>query len=630
MRHRWSSILWRGLTLAIPCALTLLPGQRALADADPVETRTVASAPVSSFLGYAPDQLIVVFTADARRQFAVSREQGRPTVNLPSIQHVLDAMGATSMSREFAGAKPQAQGSRFPDLTGHYLVRIGPGASLDDAAAALARDPHVDHVEKVGLHTMDATPNDTYYRFGTGTFPYDQWHYWDANGIDADLGWDLETGSSSVVVGILDTGVKYRHTDLGGPDAPGPADNVTNGNVWVNAGEIPANGIDDDANGFIDDVIGWDFIDSANLAGASCQDVDCGQVDNDPNDGVDHGTHVGGTVAAITNNARAVAGVAGGYSDGTTAGAGNGCKIMALRIGYRTRIQGQFTGVLSMAWAAQAMNYVATMVDHGVNVAAINCSWGSDNSGGITAAVSNLVAHDVMIFNSAGNSNSTTQPYLCSLPGVTAVAATDSNGVKASFSNHGSWVDISAPGDGVLSTYHDPTDPDTTHMYVAILSGTSMSAPHCCGVAALLESYNPSLTAAQKLSLMTSTAYQPPGFPADMGAGIVNAHNALLAAPAAVGVSDAPVSQLRLSLRARPNPARGRIDLVIGGSPGSALHVDILDMGGRRVRGLDGVTGGRVHWDGTDAGGWPVAPGLYFAVARSGSITATTKLVMLE
>ncbi|HEY3215070.1 MAG TPA: S8 family serine peptidase [Candidatus Eisenbacteria bacterium] len=630
MRHRSTSIPWRDLTLALSCALTLLSGPRALADPEPVETRTVPSAPVSSFLGYVPDQLIVVFTADARHQLVLSREEGRPTVNLPSVQQVLDAMGAISMSREFAGAKPQAQGSRFPDLTGHYMVRLGPGANLDAAVAAFARDPHVDHVEKVGIHTVDATPNDTYYRFGTATFPYDQWHYWDANGVDADLGWDLETGSQSVVVGILDTGVKYRHTDLGGPDPPGPADNLTNGNVWVNAGEIPANGIDDDANGFVDDVVGWDFIDSANLAGASCQDVDCGLVDNDPNDGVDHGTHVAGTVAAITNNARAVAGVAGGFSDGTTSGAGNGCKIMALRIGYRTRVQGQFTGVLSMAWAAQAMNYVATMVDHGVNVTAINCSWGSSNSGGITAAVSNLVAHDVMIFNSAGNSNATTQPYMCTLPGVTAVAATDSNGAKASFSNHGSWVDISAPGDGVLSTYHDPTDPDTTHMYVAILSGTSMSAPHCCGVAALLESYDPSLDRTAKLNLMTSTAFTPPGFPSDMGAGIVNANNALAAAPPVVAVSGPPVSQTRLSLRARPNPARGHLDVLIGGPPGGMLHVDILDMGGRRIRGLESVTGSRVHWDGTDADGRRVTPGLYFAMARSGGATATTKLVMLE
>jgi subtilisin family serine protease len=192
----------------------------------------------------------------------------------------------------------------------------------------------VDHVEPVGLHAVDSTPNDTYFAYGTSTFPYDQWHYWDQWGIDADQAWNIETGKPSVLVGIIDTGVKYRHTDLGGTDPPGPNDNVTNGNIWVNPNEIPGNGIDDDGDGLVDDVIGYDFLAATPVvAGYTCADNDCGGLDNDPNDGNGHGTHVAGTVAAITNNARAVAGIAGGFSDGTTAGAGNGCKLVPCRIG---------------------------------------------------------------------------------------------------------------------------------------------------------------------------------------------------------------------------------------------------------------------------------------------------------
>jgi subtilisin family serine protease len=106
-----------------------------------------------------------------------------------------------------------------------------------------------------------------------------------------------------------------------------------NGNIWVNSGEVPGNGVDDDANGRIDDTIGFDFVSSSSAAGCKCLDVDCSVADNNPNDGDGHGTHVAGTVAAITNNARAVAGVAGGFSDGIPGGAGNGSKVMALRIG---------------------------------------------------------------------------------------------------------------------------------------------------------------------------------------------------------------------------------------------------------------------------------------------------------
>ncbi|TMQ61372.1 MAG: hypothetical protein E6K78_12875 [Candidatus Eisenbacteria bacterium] len=599
---------WSRVAQTVVLSLSIVSPWGALARAEFIKRVPLATAP--SFVGYVPDQLVVVFTPDARRRLVVDARSGRPVVNLPSVQGALDAVGALELTREFA----QAAGSRFPDLTGHYEVRIPLGADLDAAIATLERDPNVDHVEKIGIHTLDATPNDTYYRYGTSTFPYDQWHYWDSNGIDADLAWNIETGSPNVVVAILDSGVKYAHSDLGTlANPPSPTNPSTDGNIWVNAGEIPGNGIDDDGDGYVDDVIGWDFVTAAGGGGVTCLDVDCAGADNDPNDGTGHGTHVAGTVAAITNNARAVA----------------GCNLMCLRIGYYAKYQGVNTGIVQMDWAAQAMNYVADQKAAGVNVAAINCSWGSSNSGGISAAATNLLAHDVMIVNSAGNSNSTVPPYLPTVPGVMSVAATDSFGAKASFSNHGSWVTISAPGVDVMSTYHDPTDPDPTHMYVGVLSGTSMSSPHCCGVAALLESYNPSLTRTDKFNLMVSTAVVPPGFPSDMGAGIVNAYQALLAAPAPVAVGDAAPQAARLALRARPNPSRGRTDFAVDGPAGATALVDIVDMGGRRVRQLALAVGGNARWDGTDAAGRRVPIGLYLAIARCGRASVTTKLAVL-
>jgi len=620
--HRLSVL--RGVALAFLGALTMGSAARAADHFVQVPLQE------SSFLGYVEDEFIVIFKADARGTLVVRDDTpGRPVVNLPTVQAALDAHGAIAMRRQFPGGRARGRGT-LPDLTGHYKVKLSPGQDLDAAVAAFAADRDVDHVEKIGMHTIDATPNDTYYDDAgiPPSFPYPQWHYWDTFGIDANLAWDTEAGDPSVAVGILDTGIKYRHNDLGGNNPAGPADNVTAGNVWVNPGEIPGNLLDDDLNGYVDDVIGWDFVATVvPPAGYTCIDVDCGLAENDPNDGNGHGTHVAGTVAAITNNARAVAGVAGGYSDGTTGGAGNGCKVIPLRIGYTADPPGPGTvGIVQMDAAAEAMYYVAGKVDDGVNVAAINCSWGSSNTGGLDAAVDFLLGRDVMIFKSAGNLNVSTSDFLGGKAGVIAVAATDRNGAKASYSNYGSWVEIAAPGgdaDPITSTWHERTAPDTTLMYVAGLVGTSMAAPHCAGVAALIESQRPWVDRLGKWTIMstTATAYTP-GF--DLGDGIVNANNALASV---VGVGDPLIGRPRLSLRASPNPTRSGSDFVIGSPAGTTVRLAIVDVNGRQVREFAGS--GRLRWDGNDAHGQRVPAGLYLAIARSGGASVTTKLTVL-
>jgi PKD repeat protein len=162
-------------------------------------------------------------------------------------------------------------------------------------------------------------------------------------------------------------------------------------------------------------------------------------------------------------------------------------------------------------------------------VASINCSWGSSNSGGLGAAVQNLLAHDVMIMHAAGNSGSSSADYLGTVAGVMNVSATDRNGNGASFTNHGSWVDVAAPGVDILSTYRNPDDADPGAHYIALLDGTSMASPHVAGIAALLESCTPSLTASQKFDLIVNNT-DPYSDTRDLGSGIADAKKALDAA----------------------------------------------------------------------------------------------------
>ena len=514
----------------------LLVALLAVAAVLPLAAQDVGRVPhqvVPDLLGYVEDELVVVFRPEARRAVDLrAGPGGRAIVGLPSVQSLLERHGITELRRQFRGARPQDVGSPYPDLTGHYKLRLPAGADLDAVVRDLESDPSIDHVERIGVHSLyQSTPNDPYFQGSPNpSFPYDQWHLWNASSIDASEAWDAQTGSPDVLVGILDSGTRYWHVDLGGPSPTwGPGSPFAGGNVFVNSGEVPGNGLDDDGNGFVDDTIGWDFVSTTGGFGINCIDQDCGGTDNDPDDGDGHGTHTAGTVAAMTNNGILVAGVAGGYGDGTSSSTGNGCKVVPLRIGYHATYFGQTTGVVRMDWAAEAMAYLSDLVDAGRNVAAINCSWGSSNSGGIDAAVDALLARDVLIVHAAGNAGSSTPDYLGGKAGVMSVAATDIAGNGASFSNHGSWVEVAAPGVDVLSLYRNPSDPDPGAHYIALLSGTSMAAPHVAGIAALLESCVPSLSRTDKQALIAGNV-DPYADSRDLGSGIANAKKALDAA----------------------------------------------------------------------------------------------------
>src|SRR4029453_5148905 len=177
--------------------------------------------PGPDFLGYVPDELVVVFKGPtAHDLYSLPPQAARARANLARVQQVLDRVGARSFERVFVAASPHSKGSRFPEMTGHYIVKLAPGMDLDEAKAEFEKSPDVDHVEKNGIHTLHATPNDRYYLNAAppAGFPWKQWPYWQPYGIGADVAWDTETGDGSVVVGMTDSGMRYYHSDLGGSD----------------------------------------------------------------------------------------------------------------------------------------------------------------------------------------------------------------------------------------------------------------------------------------------------------------------------------------------------------------------------------------------------------------------------
>jgi subtilisin family serine protease len=414
---------------------------------------------------------------------------GVPQTGVASVDRLLVRYGAAFVEPMFPGADP----NDAVDLSRFYLVTLKEDLpNILSVVEEFRADGHVAQADPNYVHEIYYTPNDP-------NFPF-QWalKHMDNHDVDADLGWDINKGSSSLAVAIADTGVDYEHPDL-------------KANIWYNLAEKNGRpGIDDDGNGYVDDDKGWDWVD----VGSGWPGEDLSTPDNDPMDFYGHGTHCSGIASAVTDNGEGMSGVA------------FKAKIMCLRIGWAASSGGQERGFVGMSYAAQALRYAA---DKGA--VAFNCSWGSSDSGGLGAAVDYALSKGVLICSAAGNSPTQIPSYLGSRNDVIAVAATNVYGMKTSWSNYGTWVDVCAPGEQIWSTvrvhYGD-------HTY-AMMSGTSMACPHVVGLAALVRASHTAWRWSEIKKRIEETCVNidslNPGYEGKLGSGLINCYRALAGNP---------------------------------------------------------------------------------------------------
>jgi subtilisin family serine protease len=354
---------------------------------------------------------------------------------------------------------------RFGDRQGLLLVHT-PLAALD-ALSRIKGAADIEYAEPNYIYNHQATSSDPYYTngslwgmYGDATTPVNQY------GSQAGEAWAAgNTGSASVVVGIIDEGIQYSHPDLAGQ-------------IWTNPYD-PVNGIDDDGNGYIDDTYGWDF------DGNNREVYDGGSKGNLD----DHGTHVAGTIGA-KNDGKGVVGV--------------NWNITMISLKFLGRRGG------TTANAVKAVDYLTDLkTRHGMNIIASNNSWGGGGfSQALYDAVNRSNTQNILFIAAAGNGGGdgvgddndvvASYPSNMDLPNVIAVASITSNGAKSSFSNFGATtVDIGAPGSGINST--------TAFNSYSSYNGTSMATPHVTGGAALYAATHPGSTAAQiKAAILNS------------------------------------------------------------------------------------------------------------------------------
>ena len=330
----------------------------------------------------------------------------------------------------------------YNEVKGLQLVKIPSNMSLKDAIAKYKKNSNVIYAEPNYAYVANSIPDDTYYDY-----------QWGLSQINASSAWNITTGSRNVIIAVIDSGIDLTHADL-------------KANIWINPGEIAGNGIDDDHNGYIDDVYGWNFIKN----------------NSNVTDDDGHGTHVAGIIAGEGSNSKGITGIMWSAT------------IMPLK----------FLDSKGNGYVDDAVSAIRYAIKMGASI--ISCSWGGDE---YSQALKDVIdTSSALVVCAAGNEDSGTNddvspvyPACFTSKNIISVAATDENDELASFSDYGlNSVDVAAPGTSIFSTL-----PGSHYGY---MQGTSMAVPYVTGLAGLIKSLRPDLTALQiKYTILNNVDY---------------------------------------------------------------------------------------------------------------------------
>jgi thermitase len=478
------------------------------------------------------DQIIIRFRSDFQLK---NLKTDSPTVGDMEVDGILSAHKSLAIKKLNTG-----RNSNFSSIVVKFLV----GTELGKIIGELEKLPIVEFAEPdyIGRSSgiRGISPNDQYYLMQWGlkndgtmaSLP-------SKAGADIQMedGWAIETGDSTIIVGIIDTGCRLGHPEL-------------EKRIWKNYHEIAGNGIDDDGNGFIDDAQGWDFV----------------NIDNDPTDDYGHGTNVAGIIGANGNNLIGYAGVDWH------------CKLMILK-----SIDNSGFGYYS--WWSDALHYAA---DNGARV--INMSvGGSDVSSTLQDAVNYAINKNVVVVACMMNTNDNEVNYPAAYPGVIAVGATNPDDKRThpffwdpqSGSNFGPHISVVAPGNYIYGLDYQS---DTQYGYY--WGGTSQATPYVSGLSALLLAEKASLTPAQIKTIIQSTAEDQVGDPAEdtpgwdqyYGYGRINAYNAL---HLVLGTEE--FKKVNPGFSIYPNPNKGTFNFLLPGMPVKNSSITVTNFLGQIV-----------------------------------------------
>jgi subtilisin family serine protease len=443
-----------------------------------------------------------------------------------------------------------------------YVFTIKDKSDLVSAIDDLSTDPHIKYAEYYTVPEPQYTPNDPWY--------YQQWYL---PHVQAPEAWDIIRGDTTrhSIIAVVDAGVNWWNPDI----TP---------NIWVNEPEDlngnnildvdDLNGLDDDGNGYVDDVVGWDH----------------GSADNDPSeDALIHGTSVASCASPATDNGIGIAGL--GFS----------ARIMCVKAADQN---GNFMAPYP------CMLYSS---DNGAHV--INCSWATPQYSQFEQDVINVI-YDAgsLIIASASATMDTIPAYPCGYDNVMAVTATDDQDHKAYFADFGFWVDVCAPGVNIFVIG------GSGHSY---MTGTSFSAGIVSGLAGLVRANFPDYTNAEIEEVIEDGCINidslNPYYAGMLGAGRINAYNSV----SVTGIeSEQELPESYVTIKAYPNPFNSVCKISV---TGPAIHqVKIYDITGRLVERLE-LNRGEAVWDGSAH-----TSGVYFARGDAGEISGNLKLILLK